>query len=302
MTQPDRNQGQPADSADLADSDVAVLAPVATGTTRMAMLPVRERRQLERADAQARAPGHLLLLLLVFLVCYLIAAATGRSDIIQFSRARADTKATTLLPALTPAPGTNSSGIANGGNPGQIYDITPIFVDYYNQHNGSLLFGRPISPQMVVNGRVSQWFERARLEQWTQNAGTKYETQPALVGVEYTQGVAFPNQGFFVSNPQKVYSAVTNHGVSARFYQFWQNNGGLDMFGYPISDELQELLPADGKVHTVQYFERGRLELHPGANGAADTIMIGLIGRELYINDSAPNIISAAKPTPVPVP
>lgn len=301
MTQ--SNPNQPANPADVpVGSDVAVLAPVSTDTTQIAMLPVRERRQIERADANARAPGHLLLLLLVFLVCYLIAAATGRSDIIQFSRARASAAVPTLPPALSSAAGMNSSGIGNGTTAGQTYDIIPIFVDYYNQHNGNVLFGRPISPQMVVNGRISQWFERARLEQWTQNAGTKYEIQSALVGVEYTQGLAFPNQSFFVSNPQKVYSAVTNHGVSARFYQFWLNNGGLDMFGYPISDELQELLPADGKVHTVQYFERGRLELHPGVNGAADIIMIGLLGRELYINDSAPNIISAAKPTPVPVP
>lgn len=49
----------------------------------------------------------------------------------------------------------------------------------------------------------------------------------------------------------------TGHGIGGGFKWFWENNGGLMIFGYPITDELQE----DGR--TVQYFERAVFEYHP---------------------------------------
>jgi N-acetylmuramoyl-L-alanine amidase len=55
------------------------------------------------------------------------------------------------------------------------------------------------------------------------------------------------------------------------FYQYWANNGGVDVFGFPISGEMTE----DGK--TVQYFERARLECLPDGK-----IMRGLVGKEAY--------------------
>lgn len=55
------------------------------------------------------------------------------------------------------------------------------------------------------------------------------------------------------------------------FYRYWVANGGIAVFGYPISEELTE----DGQ--TVQYFERARLELASGGN-----IYRGLVGRDAY--------------------
>jgi hypothetical protein len=46
--------------------------------------------------------------------------------------------------------------------------------------------------------------------------------------------------------------------------------------GYPISDELEEKL-ADGKIYTVQYFERARFEFHP-ENPAPYNVLLGALG------------------------
>lgn len=49
----------------------------------------------------------------------------------------------------------------------------------------------------------------------------------------------------------------TGHAVGGAFLQFWRERGGLSIFGYPLTDELQE----DGQV--VQYFERAVFEWRP---------------------------------------
>jgi len=52
------------------------------------------------------------------------------------------------------------------------------------------------------------------------------------------------------------------------------------VFGYPISEEFDEVSPADGKVHIMQYFERARFEWHQEFAGTPQQVQLGLIGRE----------------------
>ncbi|NTV62840.1 MAG: CapA family protein [Oscillochloris sp.] len=61
-----------------------------------------------------------------------------------------------------------------------------------------------------------------------------------------------------------------------RFRSFYEANGGLALFGYPISGPIEELSDA-GASRTVQYFERARFELAPGVAGQ---VQLGLLGRE----------------------
>ena len=49
----------------------------------------------------------------------------------------------------------------------------------------------------------------------------------------------------------------TGHYVGGGFWRSWQANGGLMVFGYPLSEEVEE----DGR--TVQYFERAVFEWWP---------------------------------------
>ena len=52
------------------------------------------------------------------------------------------------------------------------------------------------------------------------------------------------------------YFPASGHSISGPFRNFWEENGGLLAFGYPISEQLQEA------GMTVQYFERAVLEYH----------------------------------------
>jgi hypothetical protein len=54
----------------------------------------------------------------------------------------------------------------------------------------------------------------------------------------------------------------TNHGIGGGFRAFFEHNGGVPIFGYPVTEEVQEKC-ADGVTRTVQYFERNRFEYHP---------------------------------------
>jgi D-alanyl-D-alanine carboxypeptidase/endo-1,4-beta-D-glucanase Y len=65
------------------------------------------------------------------------------------------------------------------------------------------------------------------------------------------------------------YFEQTGHVVQGRFLAFFAAGGGVETFGYPRTEELQE----DGR--TVQYFQRGRLEA-PAAAGAVALTPLGL--------------------------
>jgi hypothetical protein len=163
------------------------------------------------------------------------------------------------------------------------------------------VFGRPISPELLINGRPSQWFERALLEEWPTHV-PPYDIEGNLLGAVFTRGIVFPRQTPFVSAPGLRYFAETGHGVREPFLSFWEQHGGLFVFGYPISEEVQERLPQDlpNQTHTVQYFERVRLDLD--VEQSAPVVRIGLLGSALCLADSKPNVQNLLQPTPVPAP
>jgi hypothetical protein len=252
----------------------------------------------ERIAARDQAKSVALLLLMLLLILWLIAAATGRSDILRLPGAQPATQP--IQPRLGEAGDTGVFEVSNAQNttnmPGigsldrAVPAISPYFIDYYNQNGGERIFGRPVSEAMNSNGRWYQWFERGRLEQWPEYAGTRYAVQGGLVGREFTTGYNFPSQPYFVSQQDARYFPETGHGVYGRFLQFWYDAGGLDILGYPISEQIQEVLP-DKQIHTVQYFERGRVEYHPEQAPPQD-MELGLLGRGLFLHDATPNIVT----------
>jgi hypothetical protein len=65
--------------------------------------------------------------------------------------------------------------------------------------------------------------------------------------------------------------------MDGRIAEFWEQNGGLAVFGFPIGP--QEQITFDGKTITVQRFERNRLELHPGNKRPYD-VLLGRLGAD----------------------
>jgi len=80
----------------------------------------------------------------------------------------------------------------------------------------------------------------------------------------------------------KVFYAATGHTLGGVFKTYWEQHGGLAQFGYPITEEYQEVSLTDGKTYTTQYFERARFEQHPENKGTQYEVLQGLLGREMF--------------------
>src|ERR687886_720405 len=134
------------------------------------------------------------------------------------------------------------------------------FLRFWRMHGSALVFGYPISEEIEEGGCIGQYFERARFELHPEQQDPEQRVQLSLLGTLLTKGRDFakaaPSSG-------EQFFPETEHGLSGPFYDFWRKHGGLPIFGYPISEPLQEVSAADGKMYTVQYFERARFELHP---------------------------------------
>src|SRR6476661_6738626 len=65
--------------------------------------------------------------------------------------------------------------------------------------------------------------------------------------------------------------------IEGRFADYWRQNGGLAIFGFPLNAAHQEQI--EGKRYLVQLFERNRFELHPEKQRPYD-VLLGRLGDE----------------------
>lgn len=84
------------------------------------------------------------------------------------------------------------------------------------------------------------------------------------------------------AQPDRQFFPETGYTVSGRFLEFWRQNGGLAVFGYPLSDQIGE------NGLQVQYFERQRFELHP-ANARPYDVLLGRLGAQLLGSPASPD-------------
>ena len=92
---------------------------------------------------------------------------------------------------------------------------------------------------------------------------------------------------------------ATAKTVCDKFLGYWDNNGGLAQQGFPITEVLSEVSDTDGKIYTVQYFERAVFELHPEFAGTENEVLLQLLGVYFWQRrypTGAPNQIPNAEP------
>ncbi len=70
----------------------------------------------------------------------------------------------------------------------------------------------------------------------------------------------------------------TNLCISGRIREYWEQNGGLPVFGFPITPQREEII--EGQPLQVQWFERNRLELHP-ENARPYDVLLGRLSTDL---------------------
>jgi uncharacterized lipoprotein YbaY/heat shock protein HslJ len=71
--------------------------------------------------------------------------------------------------------------------------------------------------------------------------------------------------------------AETGFCISGRIREFWEQNGGLPVFGLPLGPQAAEQV--EGQTVQAQRFERTRLELHP-ENARPYDVLLGRIGAD----------------------
>jgi hypothetical protein len=172
------------------------------------------------------------------------------------------------------------------------HNLTGIFKTYWEQHGGLSQCGYPWTETFrEVNpsdGKVYlvQYFERNRFEYHPENAGTPYEVLLGLLGNQLTAQRQAAGEGTFkhfadAHYPAGIYFPETGHNLRNSFKAYWEAHGGLSLYGYPISEEFEEINPDNGQTYIVQYFERNRFEYHPENVGTAYEVELGLLGNNL---------------------
>ena len=119
-----------------------------------------------------------------------------------------------------------------------------------------------------------QYVERARFEHHPENAAP-YDVLLGQLGRQI-----HPADPPVSPRPGAAYFPETGHNLGGGFRRYWEANGGLAQFGYPLSEEFRETLE-DGREYTVQYFERARFEHHP-ENRPPHDVLLGHFGRRIY--------------------
>jgi len=158
------------------------------------------------------------------------------------------------------------------------------FAKYWNAFGGLAIYGFPITEPFQENGITVQYFERARFEAHPGTDDAKFNVLLGLVGDEVTAGRSgeAPFQATTAKAGDCTYYAQTGHNLCAGFQAYWEKYGGLAVYGYPISEEFQEVNPDTGKTYTVQYFERGRFEWHPGEWPERFDVELGRLGSQVF--------------------
>lgn len=185
------------------------------------------------------------------------------------------------------------------------FNVSGEFLEFYDQNGGLAIFGYPLTREYPEDNPVIQCFQRVRLEKRLDGAGSQTVTI-ALLGEElgYRQPPIPEAEIPPENHPDKLYFAETGHTVSFAFLKFFREHGGVDIFGYPISEWIIE---ANGRI--VQYFQRGKMEWYP-ENPPGQRVQLGMLG-VIYVEQSVDpryrepddaRILLQSTPTPTPTP
>jgi uncharacterized protein YkwD len=150
--------------------------------------------------------------------------------------------------------------------------------------------GYPLSDERLEHGRTVQYFERVRMEMHPDLAGHGYPVLMTRLGVDFT-GASFARVSPFKSSTSRWYIAETGHSLADPFLSYWRNRGGVELYGYPISEPMQQ----DGLL--VQWFERARMEYHPNLAKSGKSVQLTHLGK-LAMERAGASGGAAAPPPP----
>jgi hypothetical protein len=168
------------------------------------------------------------------------------------------------------------------------HNVQGEFLKFYRSAPNPLLYGYPITEQITSkDGKTVQYFQRARFE-LRNDLPEGQRVQLSLLGRETYS----PQSPLNVSSTFACrFYSETNFSICFAFLEFFDKNGGVTQFGYPISSfEYHENM-------IVQYFEKARLEWRPW-NPEAQRVIVSDLGR-IYFDKLGedPGLLTSVPPT-----
>lgn len=190
--------------------------------------------------------------------------------------------------------------------PGITNCIQGRFLSYWRENGGLAVFGYPLSGEFAAdtpNGRFTvQIFERNLLEFHPENQAP-YDVLLGRLGDERLQqlGRDWNAEPKGTQQGNCLWAAETQHSVCGEFKNYFQNHGlndpkldrngrSVQLFGLPLTEPRMET-NANGDNVLTQWFERARMELHPGKG-----ILLGLLGKEVGLTPPTGGPPPAADP------
>ncbi len=168
------------------------------------------------------------------------------------------------------------------------YCIAGPIRDYWEAHGGVAVFGFPITPlrvEQVGDWRgPTQWFERERLEDHGAAGVMRGRLGAEALDEQGRPWFLFPP--VYGAPDTCLYFRETKHSLCEPFLSYWAAHGGVERFGYPITEAFGEYVASSEWLGSVQYFERARLEWHRDVPG--DPVLAGLLGREVLAGRRLP--------------
>jgi len=152
------------------------------------------------------------------------------------------------------------------------HNLQGAFFNYFQEKGGVEIFGYPITEEFQEDGLLVQYFQRARLV-LTGSRGEKAsgsgEVKVAPLGelLGHRSPPFEPTYHF----PYRYYPQ-TGHALSFAFLDYYEAQGGEEVFGYPITEPFFE------RGLIVQYLQRARMEWHPDIR----RVQLGLLGKEYF--------------------
>jgi hypothetical protein len=168
------------------------------------------------------------------------------------------------------------------------------FLEFFKSTGGLARYGYPITDDFVDSQTrlMGQYFQKARLE-WHPANPDPYKIQLGLLAEELGKRTTpKPVKDLAATaDPSCLYFTETNHTICYKFLEYLRRAGGLDMFGYPITEYLSE----DGVI--VQYFQRAEMEWQP-SKPVGQQIQLTNLGEIYAKSGKVPADLLAPQPPP----
>jgi len=153
------------------------------------------------------------------------------------------------------------------------------FLVYFNTYGGERVFGYPITENFYDRydaGYRVQYFQKARMD-WVPGVFGAARIRLAPLG-EFLGFRSPPIPAGDIppsDDANRRYYPQTGHTLGYAFKTFFDFNGGLEVFGYPITELMME------NDRIVQYFQRAKMEWHPEKSNEA-RVQLGNLGETYF--------------------